>query len=893
MATILNDAAYMGFPLSIKRGNPAPVDTTAVWYNKTELETYAASGATAYVGQILTLVADSKCEAYMISNEAGTLIKLASTTASGDLASDVATLQGQVADLISKVGKAAQGEVSSTGLYALIDEVKALAEGKVSSVGAADRSVTIGGTATEPAVGVAISADEGNALSLASDGLKVTIPEVTIPEYSLKKLDAATAGMSASYQLTKDGTGIGAVIDIPKDMMVKSGSVQTYEAGSLPAGVTEAGTYIVLVLNDTAETKLYINVGNLIEYVTSGSAEGDMVFVNIDPQTHKVTATITDGTVTEAKLHADVKAKLAKAVSAVQSVTEGTENGKILVDDTAVAVHGLQDAAYATVASLNEAAQSKVDTAKGELLGAEADDDTKETIRGARKLAESSAASALADAKTYVGTEIGKLVLNDTAEAKKLVSAVKQENGKITVERRELVADDVPELGISKISGLPAALAAKQDTVAFDGEYSASNKAATVSTVNSAVAAIVSNGKDVAADDTIKGAKLYADSKSSDALDAAKAYADGLVTGDSGVTKRVETLEGKVDVAKVSTAIATAKDEAIAAAASDAATKDTVLKTAILGEENYAQTVKSAYELAASKATMAEVEAKNYATKAEAQGYANAKDAAIAEAKKAGTDAMAKIGTIPESATATTAIGYVDEKIAAIPAQVDYTVTCDTSTPAGVAKRYVLSQKGSAIATIDIPSDMVVSSGKVVENPAGQTAGTYIELTLANATKDKIYINVGDLIEYVTGATATDGIITTSVDENHVLTATIGDGTITKAKLAEAVKTSLGKADTALQAAALNPYAKTADVAAGYVAKNGTDRLMTADEGTKLAGIAAGAQVNKIEIVKVGGTALEIAAADKSVDITKISTDLLEQGNDTLVLMGGNAATLA
>ena len=893
MATILNDAAYMGFPLSIKRGNPAPVDTTAVWYNKTELETYAASGATAYVGQILTLVADSKCEAYMISNEAGTLIKLASTTASGDLASDVATLQGQVADLISKVGMAAQGEVSSTGLYALIDEVKALAEGKVSSIGAADQSVTIGGTATAPTVGVAISADEGNALSLATDGLKVTIPEVTIPEYSLKKLDAATAGMSASYQLTKDGTGIGAVIDIPKDMMVKSGSVQTYEAGSLPAGVTEAGTYIVLVLNDTAETKLYINVGNLIEYVTSGSAEGDMVFINIDPQTHKVTATITDGTVTEAKLHADVKAKLAKAVSAVQSVTESTKNGNISVDGTDVAVHGLQNAAYATVASLNETAQSKVNIAKGELLGAEADDDTKETIRGARKLAESSAASALADAKTYVGTEISKLVLNDTAEAKKLVSAVKQENGKITVERRELVADDVPELGMSKISGLPAALAAKQDTVSFDGAYSASNKAATVSTVNSAVAAIVSNGKDVAADDTIKGAKLYADNKSSDALDAAKAYADGLVTGDSGITKRVETLEGKVDVAKVSTAIATAKSEAIAAAATASDTKDTALKTAILGAEDYAQTVKSAYELAASKTTMAEVEAKNYATKTEAQGYANAKDAAIAEAKKAGTDAMAKIGTIPESATAKTAIGYVDEKIAAIPAQVDYTVTCDTSTPAGIAKRYVLSQKGSAIATIDIPSDMVVSSGKVVENPAGQTAGTYIELTLANATKDKIYINVGDLIEYVTGAAAADGIITTSVDENHVLTATIGDGTITKAKLTTAVQTSLGKADTALQAAALDPYAKTADVAAGYVAKNGTDRLMTADEGTKLAGIAAGAQVNKIEIIKVGGTALEIAAADKSVNITEISTDLLKQGNNTLVLMGGNATTLA
>ena len=896
MAIIKKDGNFMGLPMNIQRGNPIPLDDSSVYYSKATMETYAKSGVTAYVGQIITLVdeANKTCEAYMISNEAGTLVKLASTTASGDLAADVATLQGQVADLISKVGKAAEGEVAATGLYALIDEVKALAEGKVASVGATDKSITVGGTATAPTVKVAISADEGNALSLAADGLKVTIPEVTVPEYSMKKLDAATAGMSASYQLTKDGTGIGAVIDIPKDMMVKSGSVQTYEAGSLPAGVTEPGTYIVLVLNDTAETKLYINVGNLIEYVTSGSAEGDMVFINIDPQTHKVTATITDGTVTEAKLHSDVKAKLAKAVSAVQEVKAGTANGTIAVDGADVAVTGLADAAYATVASLNETAQGKVDTAKAELLGAEADDNTKETIRGARKLATDSAASALADAKTYVGEEIGKLNADDTAVAKQFVSAVSEAGGKITVERRALLAEDVPELGISKISGLQAAIDAKQDIVTFDGDYGASNKAATVKTVTDAVAAVVSNGADKAADDTIKGAKLYADGKSSDALNAAKAYADSLVTGDSGITKRVEALETKVDVAKVSTAISAAKDEAIAAAASDAATKDAALKTAILGEEAYAQTVKSAYELAASKATMAEVEAKDYATKTEAQGYADAKDAAIAEAKKAGTDAMAKIGTIPEGATATTAIGYVDEKIAAIPAQVDYSVTCDTSTPAGVAKRYVLSQKGSAIATIDIPKDMVVSSGTVetkAEAGVWGVAGTYLVLTLANATSDKVYINVSDLIEYVTGAKAADGIITTSVDDNHVLTATIGDGTITKAKLAEAVQTSLGKADTALQAAALDPYAKTEDVAAGYVAKNGTDRLMTADEGTKLAGIAAGAQVNKIEAVKVGGTALAIT--EKAVDITEISTDLLKQGTDTLVLKGGNAATLA
>ena len=44
-------------------------------------------------------------------------------------------------------------------------------------------------------------------------------------------------------------------------------------------------------------------------------------------------------------------------------------------------------------------------------------------------------------------------------------------------------------------------------------------------------------------------------------------------------------------------------------------------------------------------------------------------------------------------------------------------------------------------------------------------------------------------------------------------------------------------------------------------------RLLTNEEGTKLASIAEGAQVNKIEVVKVNGKALTITDADKSVDV--------------------------
>ena len=833
MATILNNAAYMGFPLSIKRGNPAPVDTTAVWYNKTELETYAKSDATAYVGQILTLVADNKCEAYMISNAAGTLVKLASTTASGDLASDVSTLQGKVASLIEKVGAAKEGETAATGLYALIEAAQKQADKGVANAKTADDKA-VAAQADVDALETVVGADD-------TTGLR---KRIKTNEDAIGVLKGTGEGSVAK--------AVNDAIDAFATKATDNGTIDTFK--ELVDWVAKHPEVVNGLTGDINKLKAILK--------GFGTAEG---------QSPEVKAYI-DGAIKALQIEDYAKAADLTTLAGRVSVVEKLPAAGITAEDIAK-WNAKQDAG-------NFVDQSAYDTKMTALDKADSDNAT--AIAAVKKTAD---AAVVANKYITAGT-----ATKVTYDAKGLVT--KGEN---------LAVSDIPTLGISKIDGLQDALDAKQNNLTFEGTYNAgTNKVATESTINTAVDNLIHTlgGKDGKTDidtkdsNTIHGAKMYADEVGKTTLASAKIYADGLVGDTSAIGKKVAALEGKVDVDSVSGAIDTAKTEAINTAGTNADTKIATAKTAILGE-GHTGTVKEAYELANKKTTMTEVEAKGYAVKTEV-------DTAVADAKKAGTDAQTsvdtlsgKVGTIPVGAKATTVIGYVDEKIAAIPSQVNYTVTADVSSPADIAKRYVLSQNGSEIVTIDIPKDMVVSSGTVeIKTDAGVwgVAGTYLVLTLANATSDKVYINVGDLIEYVTSGSQAGDMVEIKIDAEHKVTAVINDGTITKAKLAQAVQDSLDKADTALQTADLAPYAKTVDIEAGYVAKEDGKQLMTAAESTKLAGIAANAQVNKIETVKVGGTPLEIA--DKAVNIKAISTDLLTQGANTLILNGGTAISL-
>ena len=95
-----------------------------------------------------------------------------------------------------------------------------------------------------------------------------------------------------------------------------------------------------------------------------------------------------------------------------------------------------------------------------------------------------------------------------------------------------------------------------------------------------------------------------------------------------------------------------------------------------------------------------------------------------------------------------------------IPEQTDYTVTVSTDNVEGTnLKHYVFTQCGSEIAHIDIPKDLVVSSGEVVVATDADKAldstvvvgDTYIKLVVSNQTKP-LYIAAKSLIDIYTVA---------------------------------------------------------------------------------------------------------------------------------------------
>lgn len=144
-------------------------------------------------------------------------------------------------------------------------------------ISAKDNSTEVTTTEGKVTVGVKLSATEGNALTLTEDGLSVIIPEVEVPEYSVVKAETAEEGYIATYHLTKDGTNVGASINIPKDFLVKDASVEEVTVEGQPYAEAKIGDkYLDFVINvkagtEEAESHIYLPVNELVDVYTAGN----------------------------------------------------------------------------------------------------------------------------------------------------------------------------------------------------------------------------------------------------------------------------------------------------------------------------------------------------------------------------------------------------------------------------------------------------------------------------------------------------------------------------------------------------------------------------------------------------------------------------------------------
>lgn len=143
-----------------------------------------------------------------------------------------------------------------------------------------------------------------------------------------------------------------------------------------------------------------------------------------------------------------------------------------------------------------------------------------------------------------------------------------------------------------------------------------------------------------------------------------------------------------------------------------------------------------------------------------------------------------------------------------------YDIVKDTDS-GDYAAIYHLTKDGvNTGAAINIPKDLFVKEGKIVDNPSGQPAGKYIELTLQNQT-NPIYINVADLVDAYTEG---NGITISGTNE-------------ISAKVVAANGLSVGLSGIAMA-----------------LASGTANGAMSSDQFTKLGGIADNATANTITL---------------------------------------------
>lgn len=167
----------------------------------------------------------------------------------------------------------------ASGLMSAEDKIKLdelVAAQAKSSLSAVDESIIITETANGKFIGVAISGQEGNALTVVEDGIFVpSVQEVSVPEFTIEKQEVADTGYAATYKLKRIVNGesnyVGDVINISKNMVLQGATLEVVAEVDVPyVGAVIGDPYIDMAFNDANASHVYIPVKGLVDTYSAG-----------------------------------------------------------------------------------------------------------------------------------------------------------------------------------------------------------------------------------------------------------------------------------------------------------------------------------------------------------------------------------------------------------------------------------------------------------------------------------------------------------------------------------------------------------------------------------------------------------------------------------------------